>query len=125
MKPTQDAMELKSALSQFHGTDGYHRWSVIFPSWVLTDGAKFLAEKAGCFWLMDCIASHIRPGFEDVFAVARLVREETDWVLTLDDGNDNVFATQRIEYSDFPMPEVMLYVARSDEYWVIMVPSEY
>jgi hypothetical protein len=51
----------KTALSQldgFSGTEGYHRFSVLFPNLVLTDGVKFFAENAGCFWWLDIIGSY-------------------------------------------------------------------
>jgi len=50
----------KTALSQlgsFTGTEQYHRYSPLFPNLVLTDGVKFFAENADCFWLLDVIGS--------------------------------------------------------------------
>ena len=111
-------------LSGFTGSESYYRFSGIFKNFLLTDGAQYLAENAGCFWLMDAIASHMR-GYHDVFAVAKLVRSSNGWLLTLDDGNNRVWAGQHIEFSDFPLSEIKLYVCKSDEYWVIMLPSEY
>jgi hypothetical protein len=46
-------------------------------------------------------------------------------VLSLDDGNDNVFATQAIEYTDFPLSEIKLYCSFDGNHWVIMHTSEY
>ena len=43
-------------LSQFIGTTGYYR---ISHRHLLTDGTKYLAEEAACFWMMDAIASHL------------------------------------------------------------------
>jgi len=51
----------KTALSQlngFSGTESYHRFSVLFPNLVLTDGVKFLAENASCYWWLDIIGSY-------------------------------------------------------------------
>lgn len=133
--------ELESNLSQFTGTENYHRYSLIFRNVVLTDGAKYLAENAGAFWLMDSIASYL-SGYKDVFASAKMVRvlkprpkgygisinkaEMTEsWHFTLDDGNGNVFCTQDIAYSDFPLDEITLFAAKQEALWVIMLPSEY
>ena len=48
-------------LDHFTGTEAYHRWSLLFPRMVLTDGAKFVAENGGtngAYRLADAIASH-------------------------------------------------------------------
>ena len=48
----------KAALSQlgnFNGTESYHRLSPF--KMVLTDGAKFLADNAECYWLFNEIAA--------------------------------------------------------------------
>jgi hypothetical protein len=44
-------------LSNFTGTEKYHR---ISRRHLLTDGTKYLADEAECFWMMDAIASHLR-----------------------------------------------------------------
>ena len=74
---------------------------------------------------MDAIASHLPKHFADYFCVARLVVNGSSAVLTIDDGNDNVYATQAIEYTDFPLNEIKLYCSFDGEYWVIMLTSEY
>lgn len=116
--------ELQQSLGQFIGTEAYHQWSVLFPRCVLTDGAEFLAEEAGAYWLMDAIASHMHLA-PDGFVSAKLSKRGRGWLLTLDDGNGNVFARQVIESSDFPLEEITLFVVKSDSLWVIMLTSEY
>lgn len=117
--------DLESELNQFTGTEGYHRFSSVFPKVVLTDGALYLAKHAEAFWLMDVIASHLPSVKDDTFAVATLVKREKDWLFTLEDGNDNIHASQVIEYSDFPLDKITLYVGKQDDLWVIMLTSEY
>lgn len=111
-----------SDLAQFIGTEKIYR---LTHRHVLTDGTKYLAEQARAFWLMDAIASYLTPRYEDYFAVARLVVDGSSAVLSLDDGNDNVFATQAIEYTDFPLSEIKLYCSFDGTHWVIMLTSEY
>ena len=60
---------LISELSQFIGTENFYR---ITPRHLLTDGTKYLAEKAQSFWLMDAVASHLPKYFHDYFCVANL-----------------------------------------------------
>lgn len=117
-----NTQELISNLCQFIGTEKYYR---IAPRHVLTDGAKYLAEKARCFWLMDAIATHLPKQYHDYFAVANLAVNGTSAVLTLDDGNGNVFARQDIAYTDFPLESMKLYCSFDGEYWAIMLTSEY
>ena len=81
--------ELLSNLSQFIGTEKYYR---ITHRHLLTDGTKYLAENAECFWLMTAIASHLPKQFHDYFAVVNLTVKNSAAQLTLDDGNENVFA---------------------------------
>jgi hypothetical protein len=49
-------------------------------------------------------------------------------IFTVDDGNGNILYTQNIEYTDFPLDEVHLFVSDLREYGnspVVMLPSEY
>jgi hypothetical protein len=117
-----NANELKSNLSQFIGTENFHR---ITARHILTDGTKYLAEQAQCFWLMTAVASHLPKHFHDYFAVAELKVVGNSATLILDDGNGNVFARQSIEYTDFPLSEIKLYCSFDEEFWVIMLTSEY
>ena len=119
MTSTQD---LKSNLSQFTGTEKYYR---ITRHHLLTDGTKYLAEQAKCFWLMDAISSYLTPSYDDHFCVAHLVVRDSSAVLELGDGNGNVFAKQRIGYTDFPLNEIKLYCSFDGIHWVIMLTSEY
>lgn len=118
--------EIRAELPSFYGTEHYYRFSVITPNVLLTDGTKYLAESAGAYWLMDVIASHL-PAVEDGFAIATLTKTDTGAHFTLsdDDPPSSVWATQDIEYTDFPLDEVKLFVISNGSQWVILLPSEY
>ena len=109
-------------LSQFIGTEKYYR---ITSHHLLTDGTKYLAEEAECFWLMIAIASYLNTNIDDHFACATLTVKDSSAVLKLDDGNGFVFATQDIEYTDFPLDEIKLFCCYDGKHWVIMLTSEY
>jgi hypothetical protein len=122
--------ELKANLNQFTGTEQYHRWSSLFRNHVLTDGAKYLAEKAGAYWLMDAIASYHRTCMKD-----EMLQEMQFWTLTVK-GNkatlicerdtDNVAIKQKIPFTDFPLESIKLYCAPCNEStYCVMLPSEY
>ena len=119
--------EILANLPNFYGTENYFRLSPVFRNFVLTDGALYLAEQAKCFWLMDAIVSHIGSYKDEVFVVAKLQRATATngWVLRLEDGNDGLLVDQLIEFSDFPLDEITLYVIQQDDLWVILLTSEY
>lgn len=128
MTPT----ELKNALAQFTGTEGYLRYNpLLFPKVMLTDGAQYLADNAGAYWLMDVIASHL-PSVprDESFAVVAFSKHGSRGHFVMAHDFDEgeaimVFASQDIEYTDFPLDEIKLYVARDGVSWVVMLTSEY
>ena len=120
---TKNSKTLLDNLAQFTGTERYYR---INRKCVLTDGAKYLAETAGAYWLMDAAASYLLElGTDDWFVVVRLVVNNDNALLTLEDGNGGIRARQEIPYTDFPLPEQIIYAAWDGEHWVMMLPSEY
>jgi hypothetical protein len=125
---TKEAHDLKIELAQFYGSEQLHRLG-IFSRTVLTDGAHYLAQKAGAFWLMDAIDSHLQEeGVSDLseFTKARLtVNDNHEAELTLDDGNGLIWRTQKIPYTDFPMPSIDLFAIYNGTAWTLMLPSEY
>lgn len=116
----------KDDLKQFTGTEQWHRYSPLFPTMLLTDGAKYLAEEAGAYWLMDMIGSYL-PKIQDGFAVAKLSVADNKGKFTLadDDPAGTTFAEQTVEYTDFPLDEIKLYVIAEGDNWVVLLPSEY
>ena len=112
-----------SQLAQFTGTTRYHR---ISRRHLLTDGTRFLAEQAACFWMMDAVASHLcEIGTEDWFVLIRVQVSEGRAEMIYEDGNGREHARQAIPYTDFPISEITLYACWDQEHWVIMLPSEY
>lgn len=120
--------ELQETLRHFFGTEEYHRYSMLFRNVLLTDGAKFLADEAGAHWLMDAIASHLPSVPKDEhFVVVQFWVQDTAGSLSLQDDvpPTHVYAQQVIAFTDFPLPEIKLYVTRTEDHWLIMLPSEY
>ena len=124
MLTQQDAAALENDLAQFCGTENWCKhWTGRL---TFTDGVKFLAEKAGAFWLIDLVAS---------YQTARLRQEEFQvWILTVDrertpmavatcqaDTNAPVLVRQPIDYTDFPLPSIKLWLVGG----VLMLPNEY
>ena len=119
--------EILANLPNFYGTENYFALSPLFRSFVLTDGARYLADAAGAWWLMDAVASHLGSYKNEGFVVAKLLRAKASngWILRLEDGNNEVRADQSIGYSDFPLDEITLYVEYDGTNHVILLPSEH
>ena len=117
--------EIEAELPNFYGTENYYKWSIFFPRFVMTDGAQYIADTCGAYWLMDAIASYQQSYKREDFVVAKLFKFDHGWKLRLEDGNDKIIVTQNIESSNFPLDEITLYVVRQDDLWVILLPSEY
>ena len=115
------------------GSESFYRLNAFFKHIIATEGVYTMCQKLGAFWLFDAVASHI-PGvrnrhpevYAEGFLVAMLHRNENDdgAALLITDGNDNILASQDIEYTDIP-EDVMLFVEFNGQGWTILLPSEH
>jgi hypothetical protein len=114
----------KSDLAQFTGSESWYRHG-INRAVLFTDGAKYVADQAGAYWLLDEIAiiqPHDARVAAEEFQVWRLaVNVDHTGVLTCDDGNGRVVFSERLEYTDFPPDGITLYFTNN----TILLPSEY
>ena len=110
-------------LADFTGTTCYYR---ISKQHLLTDGTQYLAERAGCYWIMDAVSSHVTEiGTTDWFVVVRIEVEDHQAVMRYEDGNGRELARQAIPYTDFALANLTLFAVWDTQHWVIMLPSEY
>ena len=114
----------ESDLMQFTGSEQWYRHA-INRKVLFTDGAKYVAETAGAYWLLDEIAL-IQPYDKRVageeFQVWKLaVHSDRTATLTCDGGNGNIVYAKEIEFTDFPLDEITFYFANN----VIYLPSEH
>ena len=111
-------------LLQFTGTEQWHRHGIVRDV-LFTDGAKYLADHAGAYWLLDEIALAQRGSSRvagEVFQLWKLtVNADHTATLSCEDGNGNAVYSKAIPYTDFPLPEIVLYFTDG----VILLPSEY
>lgn len=114
----------QSELRQFTGTEHWYRHP-LNRRVLYTDGAKYIAEQAGAYWLLDEIAL-IQP-YEpavaaETFQVWTLkVNPDSAATLTCGDGNDRAVYSKAIEYTDFPQDGITLWFTDN----TILLPSEY
>jgi len=118
-----NAIELKSALRQFTGTEEWY-FHPLFRKYRYTEGVKFLATEAGAYWLLEKILSlqllDVIKG--EGFQLWRLsVQSDKSAILSCEDGNSEVIYQEVIDYTDFPLEETCFYFTDS----VLLLPSEY
>lgn len=117
------ATEIQSELANFCGTENYYKY---LAGLKLTDGVKAMAELCQAYWLLDIIASYQSKCLKDAS-----LRDYQFWTLKKTGKNsaivicerdsDDVFLTQKIEYTDFPLDEMKIWV----ENGVVLLPSEH
>ncbi len=122
-KNVSQETEIKSELASFTGTEQYFRHWMRF---VYTDGVKYLAERCGCYWLLDAIGSYqhkpkIKTAPFQIWTL-NVNNEEKSAVLEMkEDSGQPVLVRQEIKYTDFPLSEIKLYYIEG----VLLLTSEY
>jgi hypothetical protein len=112
-------------LIQFTGSEYWYRHPLV-RSILFTDGAKYVADRAGAYWLLDEVAFAQR-GVEAVakerFQVWKLKVdvEKSTGVLICEDGNYKAVFEKKLGYTDFPLPEITLWFSSN----TIYLPSEH
>jgi hypothetical protein len=115
-------MLTQSELSQFTGTENHYK----HPLGILyTDGVKYLAKEAGCYWLLDIIASYY-PQIRNNVRLSEFclwqaeVKDDGAVISAKEDTGDPSFLEQHIDYAELPF-NIKLYQCGK----VVMLPSEY
>lgn len=127
---TVKALELINDLRQFSGGDDFYKhWLRL----VFTAGVKYLADKAGAYWLIDVVASHQpsvqrkihKAGDRDFQVWELVVNPDKSCKVTCHNGKGDddkeIYKVQRIPYTDFPLTDIKLFCADG----VLMLTSEY
>jgi hypothetical protein len=112
-------------LRQFAGgTEHWYRHGLVRDV-LFTDGAKYVADHGGAYWLLDEIALAQRGNpavAKEAFQVWKLlVKLDHTAELICEDGNDNAVFRKAIPFTDFPLPEIALWFTGN----TILLPSEY
>ena len=120
---------LQAQLALSHGSATRTRHAVV-PSVLMTEGVVFMAEAAGAHWLTDVIASYVHDARarQEEFQVWRLAVDASTCkgIITMMDGDsDEAIVTQRLDYTDFPLAEITVWLVREGARWIMLLPSEY
>ena len=116
------ANELLANLIQFTGTTNYFKHP-LFSKFRYTDGVRYLAINAECYWLLEFIFGHqSNAKIRSVpFQVWKLVKNGDKATITIEDGNDNVVKTFKLNYTSFPLEEYSLWMIDG----ILLLKSEY
>jgi hypothetical protein len=112
---------LRADLSAFIGTENWHRHA-LNRQMLLTDGVKYFAETAGCYWFLDIIATEVMRfhPMKPFLAIMLDVREgAADIHVT--DGDGLRLYRRHIHFTDAPQGVWRFYLTDN----VFLLPSEY
>lgn len=98
---------------------------------IYTGGVKYVAEKAAAYWLIDDICLYqidkTNPQIrKEPFQSWKLTTKDSKGVLTCEDGNGKVVFKRDILFTDFPEPEItlwLIYDGNPDA--TLLLPQEY
>jgi len=137
-------------LTLFTGSEKFFRHP-LFKKFIFTEGIKFVADKGSAYWLIDAIASYqpqvsktnqlkdfqiwVLSNYSESLVYWQreyafiMPKKDNDAILTCwedsPEPKSNPFISQEIEFTDFCLPEIKLYVACNENMMTLMLPSEY
>ena len=99
----------------------------------LTDGVKFLADEAQCYWLLDAIGSyqselakHPDSRLQEMQFWTLKVHADKSAILTcVADSGEPPAVSEEITWTDFPLPEIQIWVGIEEGRRIALLPSEY
>ncbi|MGB7394405.1 MAG: DUF6876 family protein [Pricia sp.] len=128
MKTTICPYELRSNLETFIGTESFYKIPLLKTQF--TDGVKYLADAAECFWLVtdaSVVANSLmnRSHFITI-DFKKLADDERERIgfsalIEYSDGNGNILDTHKYHATDFPLEKIRLFYMNG----TLMLSSEY
>ena len=128
----KDTIEIEMNLSQFSGTEQYHR-NPFHGKFLYSDGVRYLAEAAGAYWLLDLLASY-QPQLakhkdqrlhQMQFWNLKINPDHSATATCRADSDVPPAVTQQIEFSDFPLPEIDIWVIQDQLGMLAILKTEY
>ena len=116
--------KLNSQLEYFTGTQQFY-YLPLFRKFRYTDGIKFLAREAECYWLLEFIflAQDDIEVSSQVFQTWKIkVNSDNSCNIHVEDGNHNIVKSfEQIPFTDFPLESMELWFVNK----TLMLKSEY
>ena len=124
-----NANTLRNQLTQFTGSGTFTRHCLL-PRMILTEGITWLADHVGAHWLTDVVASYQHEPHVSAqhFQVWHLCVDANTLaaVVIMTDGNSSTpLVQQQIDYTDFPLDDITLWLIVQGDYLILMLPGEY
>lgn len=126
----------KAALRRFPG--GLVRYQHQFnPSVIYTPGVQYVANEGQAYWLIDTIAAwigssefekarHLDTRISSLHFWSLEVKPDRSATLTAKaDSPDEPFIVQELDYTDFPLDQIDIWVGSSGKHWTLYLPSEH
>lgn len=120
--------KIKAELQQFIGSETFYKIPLIGTKF--TDGIKYLADAAECFWLVTDASVIAKSLMSKSYFITvdfkRLSEKERaekqcEALINYSDGNGIIYETHRYNVTDFPLDELRLFFVDN----TLMLPSEY
>ena len=118
-------------LKHFTGSEQFYKHG-INRKLIYTEGVQYLAEKAGCYWLIDSVACLLLPLVlkkhkDHFYSIQLFVQPDGSAVVTIGDGNGNSYLDHKVRWTDFPIvgEAVKFFLCESEGHYCLMLPSEY
>jgi hypothetical protein len=116
----------KQALSHFTGSETLYRHP-LFRQYCYTEGVQYLGANGASWLVTDIFGFQNQPQIrayaqEESFQLWTLnVNADQTATLVCEDGNKRVLFVHDYRYTDFPLPELKLYLCDN----ILLLPSEY
>lgn len=113
----------EAELLQFTGTTQWFRHALM-RTVTYTEGVRYVAERAGAYWLIDKIATlqlEPRIGRYDQLQVWTLRVDDGAGILTCAGHGDTILHSEPIHFTDFPLAKIEIWF----QHGVICLPSEH
>ncbi|MCM4168404.1 hypothetical protein KCTC52924_01976 [Arenibacter antarcticus] len=120
--------EINEGLQHFHGSEIVFQLPLLKTKF--TDGIKYLAHAAECFWLVtdtSVIAKSLMNKSRFITIVFKKCSEQEkenlgyEATIVYSDGNGNIYETHKYNITDFPLDQLRLFFVDD----TLMLPSEY
>jgi hypothetical protein len=121
---TNDKIDFGARLQSFSGSERLYSHKILNSKINFTDGVKYVVEEGHAFWILELLLSYqwqTKFSKESFQCWTLLKNRDESWRMTCTDGRDKLLCSQHIQYSDFPLENLRLWLIDG----VCMLPSEY
>ena len=97
---------------------------------VATEGIKTMFDKLKCYWIGDHVMSYLHDikskvdVYGNFFVVRVIVSEDKSASFVVDDGNENLVISRRVDFTDLSQ-NVRFYLTFDSFRWTMLLPTEY